>query len=368
MESSSKNAVLLTGATGLLGGELLVRLLASRPFSSIYCIIRARKHQSVQERRKALLEWLEISEDDAERVIAIEGDVTRKDLGLGDRYPEIADRTVEIFDTAADVSFDQELEEARRVNRDGLQHLIDFALLAQSRSEFRRFNYVSTAYIVGDVAAGPDEFGNPRFHNTYEQTKWEAEQLIFQLGDRLPWTSYRPSVIMGNSKTGRTPHFRVLYIPMRWVAAEGIRTIPCDPNIRFDVVPVDFVADAIMALSIKRQCIGEAYNLVAGPERSITTAEFTELVLEARNEWQRRIGAPPTPKPEIVPFEQLPNVPEDQRIKIEQIARSFFPHMVNEILFDDSETKAALAGTGIECPNLRDYIRNLIYFASYVQS
>lgn len=363
MVDSSKNAVLLTGATGLVGGELLVRLLASRPFSPIYCIIRSRKLQPVRERRKGLLEWLEVSDEDAERVIAVEGDVTQKDLGLGDKYNELAARIVEVFDTAADVTFDQQLDEARRINRDGLQHMIDFALTAQSASGFRRFNYVSTAYVVGDVAAGPDEHGNPRFHNTYEQTKWEAEALLTQLGDTLPWTCYRPSVIMGNSQTGRTPHFRVLYIPIRWVWLEGIRVLPCDPNIRFDVVPVDYVADAIIALSIKPQCVGQTYNLTAGIERSITTAEFTELVVEAGHQLQRRTGEPLTPKPDLIPFEQLPSISDDERTKIEQIARSFLPHMIDEILFDDAETKAVLAGTGIECPSLRDYIRNLIYFA-----
>lgn len=363
MVDSSNNAVLLTGATGLVGGELLVRLLASRPFSPIYCIIRSRKLQSVQERREALLEWLEVTEEDAERVIAVDGDVTQKDLGLGDRYHEIADNVVEVFDTAADVSFDQELEEARRINRDGLQHLLDFALRAQTASGFRRFNYVSTAYVVGDVVAGPDEHGNPRFHNTYEQTKWEAEQILVRLGDKLPWTCYRPSVIMGNSKTGRTPHFRVLYVPIRWVWLEGVKVLPCDPNIRFDVVPVDYVADAIIALSIKPQCVGKIYSLTAGPERSITNAEFTELVLETGNQCLRRGGEPVAPKPELVPFEQLQNVSKDQRTKIEQVARSFFPHMIDEYLFDDTETKVALAGTGIECPSLRDYIHNLISFA-----
>lgn len=358
-----RNGILLTGATGLVGGELLIRLLASRPFSRIYCIIRSKKLQPFEERLNALIEWLEISDEDAARIVAIEGDVTEKHLGLGDQYEKIASQVAEIFATAANVSFNLELEEARRYNLDSLKHIIDFAKKAQFSGGFQRLNYLSTAYVIGDPSQSPDDQGRPRFRNTYEQSKWEAEQLLQAAKEWLPFTCYRPSVIMGNSKTGRTPNFRVLYVPMRWVWLEGITTLPCDPNIRFDVVPVDYVCDAIVALSIKPQCIGKVYNLTAGPERSITNAEFCQLAVEAGHEWQQRMGEPLTPEPELVPFEKLPDISEEQRKKFEQIARSVMPYMVDELLFEDSETEEVLADTSIECPSLRDYIRNLIYFA-----
>jgi thioester reductase-like protein len=359
---SNQTAVLLTGATGLVGGELLPRLLASRPNSLIYCIIRPRNLETLEERRSKLLDWAEITGEDAERVIALEGDVTKSDLGLGERYVSIAREVREIFASAANIRFDLELEEARRINRDGLRHLIDFAFKARSQGEFRRFNFVSTAYVCGDQKADPEPNGMPRFHNTYEQSKWEAEQLLLHNRKNIPTTCYRPSIIVGNSKTGKTPHFHTIYDTIRWAVFEGLTTVWCYPNIRSDVVPVDYVCDATIALSVGSKTEGKTYYLTAGLDRSISNEEFARLTAEVGHEFQRRAGMALTPPPRLVSFDDLDPALENERKVFEVFTRRYLPYMMDQFLFDDSETRAALQGTAIECPNLRDYLRNLIYY------
>ena len=360
--------ILLTGATGFLGGDLLVRLLQARPEATVYCLVRARKPEYLERRRAAILDRAGVQPADQARVVAVVGNVERPDLGLGDGYDALATRVDEVYHTAASTKFDLALEDARRVNRDGSGHVLAFARRATESGGLRRLHHVSTAYVAGDRAGVilEDEASSP-FRNTYEQTKWEAEELLLQASADLPVTRYRPSIIVGDSRTGRTLHFRVLYDPMKWVYFGKTDVLPCQPDVNLDVVPVDYVCDALVAIGAREDSSGRVYHLTAGPGRTIPIEEMIELAVAEGNRYHREIGGPPIATPTIVSPDLAEAASDEQGEKLQQlyalgqaVMRSHVPYMLTEQLFDSTRTAGALEGTGIACPHLREYFTTLV--------
>jgi len=228
---------------------------------------------------------------------------------------------------------------------------------------------VSTAYIAGSLPgllAERDVPAEPDFRNTYEQTKWEAEQLLAEARDEVPITVYRPSIIVGDSHTGRTRHFRVLYDPIKWVYYGKTNILPCRPEVRIDVVPIDYVCDAMVAVGARSDSAGETYHLTGGPENGISIRELVDQAVEIGNRYHAEIGEPPINPPQILSPDLAQTGTPEEREQIEKlfalgrtVMRTHVPYMLIEQLFDDRRTRAALAGTGISCPPLPTYFELL---------
>ena len=145
----------------------------------------------------------------------------------------------------------------------------------RSRRRLDRFIHVSTAYVAG-ITKGTfrehqlDE--GQEFRNTYEQTKWEAEHVVNDASDLNPVIA-RPSIVMGESGSGWTPAFNVLYWPIRAFSRGLFDEVPARPEALVDVVPVDYVADALVHLLEDTSSSG-VVNLgpVARPARSTTSS------------------------------------------------------------------------------------------------
>jgi nucleoside-diphosphate-sugar epimerase len=140
--------------------------------------------------------------------------------------------------------------------------------------------HVSTAYVSG---RHPDRFHEDEhavgqtFRNSYEHSKFQAEALLRDQYD-LPLAVVRPSIVIGDSRSGWTPAFNVIYWPLRAFATGRLHEIAADPSGRLDVVPVDYVADGIVAAHDDRDACG-TIALVAG-EQAVTIAELAELAAE----------------------------------------------------------------------------------------
>ncbi|MEE8556621.1 MAG: SDR family oxidoreductase [Myxococcota bacterium] len=371
MVETSSRTVLLTGSTGFLGGELLGRLVRE-PGTTVCCLIRAEGPAELERRRGQLLEWARIPETEAQRVVAVPGDVEASDLGLDAAYGSLADRVDEIFHAAASTRFDLPLERARRTNLEGTKSVLRFAREAQCRGGLSRLHHVSTSFVSGDrygVLREEDAKGASRFRNSYEQSKWEAEQSLEEAQAELPITIYRPSIIVGDARTGRTLHFLGFYQPLQWVYTGKLPVVPCRPEVRVDVVPVDFVADAILAIGRNPASVGQAYHLTAGPEKSISIEEVAEIAVAATNAFHEETGQPPIEAPRIVTPEEIDGLPGGEQEGIRTLSRlaseymrSHMPYMLREVLFDSTRSAALLEAEGIRCPSLADYLPVLIRY------
>jgi thioester reductase-like protein len=249
-------AVMLTGATGFVGRELLERFL-ERDDRHVYALVRAPDEEAAAERLPR-----------HPRLTAVPGDIESPGLGLDERRSQaLAEEVDTVVHCAASVSFGLGLDESRRVNVEGTRHVAE---LADRCGRLRRFTYISTAYVAGAHRGvfGEDDLDvGQAFRNPYEQSKFEAERVVRERYAHLPVQVLRPSIVVGDSRTGRTSSFNVLYPPLRAFARGSIPALPARRGAPVDVVPVDYVADSARDLALGGP--DGTFHLVAG--RNATT-------------------------------------------------------------------------------------------------
>jgi len=308
----AEEAVLLTGATGFLGGYLLRSLLLkTRP--RVYCLARPADGQGAAERIKRAMQSYGIWDPDFEsRITAVEGDLSCPLLGLGEKqYAALCNDVGAVYHSAAAVNWVYSYQAVRNVNVLGTLELIRLACASRPKA----FHFVSTASVCYSTS-GPhtvceDDDMYPYLrgiHLGYAQSKCVGEALVRQAGERgLPVTIFRPSLIGGDRVSGVSNSSDLLSRLIK--AAVQMEEAP-DLDWRVDCCPVDYVADAIVRLSAS--CTEpHVFHLVSPSQRH--WREFIlwmnlfgyPVRLRPYREWLRRLGeeaGPDHPLRELLPF------------------------------------------------------------------
>lgn len=355
--SRHRGAVLITGTTGFIGMELLARYL-ERTERPVIALVRAGSDRGAQARVRALLQNLfgPCADAYSERVEAFRAELTAPRLGLSrERFETLARRVSTIVHGAASVSFTLPLSEARAINAEGTRRVLELAEHAAACAALERYAHISTAYVAGDHAGHffeSDLDVGQAFHNTYEQSKFEAERLV-RSGD-APFTILRPSIVVGDRASGWTAAFNVLYWPLRALARGLFEAVPAAPSTPVDVVSIDYVADAIHALCESSLGIGQTYHLTAGTNAST----MGEIVAFASRYFKK-------PSPRMLTAAEFAKVekPCASRLALEG-GRAYFPYFSIGTTFDDTEARARLEPAGICVSPLRDYLGRLLDFAT----
>lgn len=358
---AAQGDVLLTGGTGFVGMEVLARYL-ERGDRHVVMLVRAADDAAARDRVEGTLRnlfGLVRARRYAGRVEAVAAELTAPSLGLrAPRRQELARRVSTIVHSAASVSFTLPLEEARAINVEGTKRMLDFAELACERGGLDRYAHVSTAYVAGTHAgrfAEDDHDVGQDFRNSYEQSKWEAERLVTDRTS-VPSTIMRPSIVVGDRRSGWTAAFNVMYWPLRAFARGLYSAVPANPAAPLDVVSVDYVADAIHALCEMDGGIGETYHLTAGTHAS-TIGEVAEL---ASRYFDR-------PAPEVLSPEEfmaLTSTASKARRAALESSIAYFPYFAIGTTFDNARARARLDPGGISVSPLRDYLGRLLDFAT----
>jgi thioester reductase-like protein len=352
-------ALMLTGATGFVGMEVLARFLESSD-RHIVALVRAADDDEAMTRVRATIEaTCGECNGYAERITAVAGDLTAPKLGLGDRWAPLAERIGAIVHGAASVAFDLPLDESRVVNVDGTRRMIDFA---GACPRLERFTYVSTAYVAGDRRGTvyEDDTEPGTFRNAYERSKHEAERLVAAHRDEMDLTIVRPSIVVGDQRTGWTAAFNVLYAPLRAFAAGVIPVVPARRRSPVDVVPVDYVADAVHALAEAPEASGQTFHVVAGRHAS-TVGEIVAMA-EARFTTPTPRLIPPRAYHSIVEPIVAKRAPASAR-RLLKSTEPYFPYFAMRLRFDDARARAVLEPRGIQPAPLATYFDRLIDYA-----
>ena len=327
-------AVFMTGATGFVGREVLSRFLA-RGDRDVYALVRAGNDQDAAGRLPAHA-----------RLTAVAGDIERAGLGLSEGTAERLHRDVStVVHCAASVSFELPLDESRRVNVDGTRHMAEFA---RECNGLERFTYVSTAYVAGEPGGlfREDELSvGQSFRNPYERSKFEAEVALREEAGDLPLQILRPSIVVGDSSTGRTTSFNVLYGPLKAFARGAMRAIPARRSSPVDIVPVDYVADRVVELATDGP--GGTFHLVAG-RNATTVGRLLELSAKELDRSEPVVLPPRLYRRWLHPFLRRRN-PRLRRMEV------FFPYFSMRVRFDDSRL-----GPG---PRVERYFHRLVRYA-----
>lgn len=326
--------ILMTGAAGLLGGELAARLVAAG--HSVTAFVHTNR---------------DIRGNDG-ALVPVAGacpcDIAQPLLGLGkDMARELATSHDMLVHAAATVRFDLAEAEYDRINRAGAAHAIAFARLGGLK-----LLHVSTAYVCGDRKgriAEDDDVPDSGFANGYEASKAAAERLVRTSG--LDWAIARPSIVTGDSETGAIRHFDTIYAAFKLIVEGRVRQMAARGDATLDFVPIDHVCGALADLVARFDAAaGGTFHLVSG--QPIPVAMFAAAIGAFP-----QFNAPRLIDPAVFDPADLPAL---ERRLYRRVAGLYASYFQRNPLFDDTNTRQV---TGRVCPDTgAAYLGRLIEF------
>ncbi len=337
-------SLLLTGASGWIGGEILRQLMMVRPGWRFFLL--ARDPDRID------------SDIRTTQVTVLQGDLTAPGLGLSERQRTVLRQSVtEVVHAAGGNAADLPLAELRALNLAGTEHLLQ---LAATLPRLVKFLHLSTTYVAGRSQGTVPEAvveHRARFCNACEQARYEAEMLVSSHAWNLPVAIARLSTIFGDSRTGRVRCFGYAHQILRLFPKMQVPQIPFDPEAIVDLIASDWAARAVTALLIHHFEAGAVYHVCAGPAYSLTAAEvITEthrlLALHPRSQSWLPIRTPRrVTLPEWDDF--LIRMRRDGSYSMNQLLRAldaFLPHLAIRQEFDNTRTLELLELSGVELP------------------
>jgi thioester reductase-like protein len=275
-----KKNIFITGSTGFLGGELLVDLSKKSEVGKIYCLVRSSSKSNAVQRLKKVFDF-HGDVFDPDKIIPVRGDLLQEDLTEVLCKNRLLDDVNYIVHSAANTSFshiyDKMVEE---INIHGLQKILKWS---QSLKNIETFVYVGTATICGKEAKNriiteqesPDLIARHLVKYTYTKMMGEIEIAKYLPQEKI--LIVRPSIILGDSR----PWIPRSYVIM-WTLAtlNFLRLVPCNKQSLLDMVPVDYVSDAITKLMFAKRKYS-VYHISAGEKAATTSADISNTIEKA---------------------------------------------------------------------------------------
>ncbi len=357
----SANHAFVTGGTGLVGRALVERLLRR----GIHVTLMLR--QGAEERRKDAIDRLLGMAGGANGSLTlVTGDLSEQDMGLSAAGLAALGEAGHCFHVAASYDIEAEPELIIATNVDGTQHLLS----AMRKAGFDgRLHHVSSIAVAGNYAetfteAMFDE--GQSFPHAYHRSKFESEKLVRESG--FAHRIYRPSGVVGDSKTGEIDKIDGVYFSFRvfqklaYALPRWVR-LPL-PRIRgaFNVVPVDYVADAMVEIAFS-DTEARVFHLVDPSPPSLT--KMTNMFLAAAGGPRLGpaidLGRLPGIKNATGMASMLPSLRElvDAALADFGLPEGSLHAMNVKARWDDSNTQAALAASAVRCPPLQSYAKTL---------
>lgn len=353
----------VTGATGFIGRFLVERLL-QRPNATVYVLMRP----ASQDKFDALLDRYG---DAPGRLLMVPGDITDETV-IGDAdFRRLRGKIDHLFHLAAVYDMDMDDATADRVNVQGTRNVVE---LSGRLGGGIRLHHVSSVAVAGSDWVGRftetmfDE--GQRLSHPYYRTKYQSEAIVRQQST-VPFRIYRPGVVVGSSQTGEMdkidgPYYffkaiqKISYRMPKWIPLLGIE------GGRVPICPVDYVAAALDEIAHQPGHDGGCFHLIQS--KSPTVGELLETILRVAHgpEFSAKLRLPVVPRPVKRLSQALGrSVPKAMQRRIAAtigVPFAVLGYAFNQAVFDDRRARAALKGTGIECPDIREYADKLWAF------
>jgi thioester reductase-like protein len=349
-DALNPRSVFLTGATGLLGAHLIQELM-ERTSADVYCLVRGADEADVRRRLADHLRAYSVwREEFASRIHAVAGDVSLPLLGLApERFVKLAREIGAIYHSAGRLNMALPYAQLKAPNVTGTREVLRLACTEYTRP----VHFVSSlaVFFSDRYAGGPllTESDAPEYHSSlkggYSKSKWVADQMLTRAGERgLPVTIFRPVRIMGHSRTGFN-HDTGDLLPILLRGCLLLGRCP-ELDITVTMVPVDYVAQAIVSLAGRRESWGRAFHLFNhapiewGHLMSILRSHGYRLEVMSWDDWKR----------ELKRRSQDASAPEESRQAFSKLILALTaPHFLfyKRPQMDDSNTREGLRGTGI---------------------
>lgn len=350
---SNAETVFLTGFPGFIAGRLVERLALSK--SRCLLLVQPAFADRARHEIQRLADLTGRPETD---FVLLSGDITQKNLGLSQPDFELAlAETGIVFHLAAAYDLAVSRDVGIRVNLQGTQNVNEFV---RSLPHLSHFHYVSTCYVAGKRAGRILETElrhEAGFRNYYEETKYLAELEVEALKSDLPVTIHRPAVVCGDSRTGETAKYDGIYYLirylLRWPSVLSAFNIG-NSDVSLNLVPVDFVVDAMAALARDPLTIGKTLQL-ADPN-PLTTRELFNTIAACIAGREAKVTLPAAL---VHTSLMLPLAP-----RITGLPHSAVPYFFLKQTYDTTQARALLELHGIACPPFKGYVDTIVDYAA----
>lgn len=370
--TSEHKVAFITGATGFIGGYLLIELLRQNAFEKYYCLVRGESETDRRRKLKRALYTKGLSSGDFNsRIVIVEGDFTKPLLGIQEsEYTRISQETDHVFHFAATMNWASPFNREAEANIEALKKVI--ALAASQKTKYLHYASSMGAWSVlhqpGETIYEDSLHDQPEgLPGGYCQLKWVNEKICHWARDLgIPVQIYRIGDVKGHSQTGHSDlnnfgNLLMLYLLKRRLAFAE--------EVRFNFLPVDYIAQAVAHLAVNVETTSGRTYQFKNPElvslreiaQSIATLEHPveEVSLD---KWIDSLD------PKMVLDRALSSVFKPILPQPGQAPTSIFKIGVELYMreHDTTHTDAALAGTSIHCPAmlsdgiLRTYLSSLL--------
>ncbi len=348
---SFNQTIFLTGFPGFIAERLVERLANGN--TRFFLLVQK---DFIEKAMRDVAEIASRTAAPLENFALIEGDITRENLGVSETDLEIIrSETTDVYHLAAVYDLAVKKEIAYQVNVEGTGNV---NALVKTLPNLRRYNYVSTCYVAGkrtgEILESELEH-DAGFRNFYEETKYLAEMEVERLKGELPVTIFRPAVVVGDSETGETAKYDGIYSLIHYLrkAPHLLRLVNVGNSaVKLNLVPVDFVVEAIAALATDEKAVGQTVAL-ADPN-PLTTEQLFDEIAETLS-GKKSVVKPPSQLVEkslLLPFS-----PVVSGLPFPSVPYFFVPQT-----YDTRIADTLLSAHNIECPAFQSYIGNLLKF------
>jgi thioester reductase-like protein len=346
-------SVLITGYPSWLARTVCAEVLRTDEFASVQALLRPSEAGAAQ----AALD--ELPETHRPRVALAFGDAAAIDFGLsGAEYKALARKVTRIHHCAQVTHPSADRKAAARINVGAAHEAIEFAT---SCSALECLVFYSTAHVAGDrtgVVREDDLKAGQSFRNVVEETKAHAEKLVRAAMSHVPVAVVRPSTVVGDSRTGEVDRFdgpSLLILLVVTSPPDFALPLPGRGDERLNLVPIDWVVRASVAIGRDPRAIGRIFHLV--DPRPPTARQFFELVARA--------GGRPGPRGSIPAnlAKALLRAPGLERIA--NGPRGLLDELTTSVVYDARNADELLSSLRVgDCPPLETYVDKLV---EYVQ-
>lgn len=342
--------ILLTGFPSFVARRLLRTILDREPDAFVRLIVRPDYIDQASQ-------YLDAMSAPRERVVLLSGDVVSLDLGLSGReYLEIVEHVTDVYHIASIWYLGVGRQQTREVNVMGARQILD---ACAEMKRLKRLNHFSTAFVAGEregVIMEEELECGQRFRNAYEQTKYQAELLMRDAMRTLPITIYRPSIIVGDSKTGEIDKLAGPYYLMYAIVHMPPNVpmlMPGKGDKPLNLVPIDYVCEAMHAISLKPDAVGQTFHLT--DPNPLSARQVFELVAKHVHRPAPIRGIPYRLAKLVMRFPYLE--------RLTRSPRQFLEDFNQLTIYNNINTLSALGGQ-LMCPPLPSYIDRLV---DYIQ-
>jgi len=360
--------IFITGATGNLGSRTAVEILTKTDAKCVLLVYAKSDAEASSAVEQALLFWDIKLADYHSRVEVISGDMTIPTLGLDPHtFERLAKEITHTIHCAANFKLNLSLSEARKSIVESTQNIVSFTNKSFNLGTFKHFQYISSLDALGTLSGPiPEDFitSKRQYLNTYQQAKAEAEAYLHKLfiDSQYPVTIYRPSMLVGETTTGKIINPQSLYNIIDDMFLNPVSNILPGKKFIVNPMPVDFIAQGLTLMHDDTETVGKVYHFLSPRTACPTLPQFITQVQKIYAEKYQIVKSVPhfidarfpyvlVSVLALLTFGNLKNTLREKKMMIKYLLLNAHPH--------NQQTLDYMQAHGISLPHLEDYLSKL---------